>query len=71
MPHLFVARPRLHDLMHDEPSVRDNFRWETINAVIYKAGGVIFVIGSILFSPPCQLMPTSAPGYFSEDRCSI
>ncbi len=51
MPHLFAARPRLHDLMHDEPSVRDNFRWETINAVIYKAGGVIFVIGSILFFP--------------------
>ncbi len=51
MPHLFVARPRLHDLMHDDPSVRDNFRWETINAVIYKAGGVVFVIGSILFFP--------------------
>lgn len=51
MPHLFAARPRLHDLVKEDPGVRDNFRWETLNAVIYKTGGVIFVIGSILFFP--------------------
>jgi hypothetical protein len=51
MPHLFVNRPRLHDLIGDDPDLRDHFRWETINAVVYAAGGVIFVIGSILFFP--------------------
>ncbi|MGI9357457.1 MAG: YrhK family protein, partial [Rhizobiaceae bacterium] len=51
MPHLFVARPRLHDLLKEDPSARDNFRWETINAIIYKIGGVVFVVGSILFFP--------------------
>ena len=51
MPHMFVARPRLHDLIKEDPSVRDNFRWETINAIIYKVGGVVFVVGSILFFP--------------------
>ncbi len=51
MPHLFVNRPRLHDLVGEDPSLRDHFRWETLNAVIYKLGGVVFVIGSVLFFP--------------------
>lgn len=51
MPHLFVNRPRLHDLTRDDPTALENFRWETINAIIYKVGGVVFVIGSILFFP--------------------
>jgi hypothetical protein len=41
----------LHDLTRDNPTARENFRWETINAIVYKIGGVIFVIGSILFFP--------------------
>jgi len=51
MPHMFVNRPRLHDLTKGQTDLRDQFRWETINAVFYKLGGIIFVIGSILFFP--------------------
>ena len=51
MPHLFVNRPRLHDIIGTDPSLKDEFRWETINAVVYKLGGVVFIIGSILFFP--------------------
>lgn len=51
MPHLFVNRPRLHDLIGKDPSLRDNFRWETINAVTYQVGGLLFIAGSICFFP--------------------
>lgn len=51
MPHLFVNRPRQHDLIGASPDLRDAFLWETINAVVYALGGVIFVIGSVLFFP--------------------
>lgn len=33
MPHLFVNRPRLHDLVGDDPDLKKHFRWETINAI--------------------------------------
>jgi len=51
MPHLFVNRPRLHDLTRGSADLRAHFRWETINAVIYKIGGVVFIVGSVLFFP--------------------
>lgn len=51
MPHLFVNRPRLHDLTSTSDDLRAQFRWETINAVLYKIGGVVFIIGSVLFFP--------------------
>ena len=51
VPHLFVNRPRLHDLTSDDADLRAQFRWETLNAVIYKIGGVTFIVGSILFFP--------------------
>jgi hypothetical protein len=51
MPHLFVNRPRLHDLIGKDPSLRDQFRWETINAVIYQVGGLFFIAGSVFFFP--------------------
>ena len=51
MPHLFVNRPRLHDLTSSSADVRAQFRWETINAVFYKIGGVVFIVGSVLFFP--------------------
>lgn len=51
MPHLFVNRPRLHAVLGANPELRDEFRWETINAVIYKFGGMIFILGSVLFFP--------------------
>lgn len=51
MPHMFVNRPRLHDLTKDHQDLRAQFRWETINAVFYKIGGILFIIGSIFFFP--------------------
>jgi len=54
MPHLIANRPRLYDLTGTRPGAREEFRWETINAVAYKVGGVIFVVGSILFFPALE-----------------
>ena len=51
MPHMFTNRPRLHDLTRGRVDLEAQFRWETINAVFYKIGGIIFIIGSILFFP--------------------
>lgn len=51
MPHLFTNRPRLHGLTGDRTDLKRHFLWETINAVIYKIGGLVFIIGSILFFP--------------------
>ena len=51
MPHMFTNRPRIHDLIKDRSDIQAHFRWETINAVFYKAGGFVFVVGSILFFP--------------------
>ena len=51
MPHMFVNRPRLHDLTKGRRNLKAQFRWETINAVLYKIGGILFVIGSIFFFP--------------------
>lgn len=51
MPHMFTNRPRLHALTADRADVAAHFRWETINAVVYKIGGVVFIIGSVLFFP--------------------
>lgn len=51
MPHMFSNRPRMSDLTCDRPNLRNDFRWETANAFIYKAGAVLFIIGSVLFFP--------------------
>lgn len=51
MPHIFTNRRRLHDLTGDREDLKRQFRWETINAVIYKLGGAVFIAGSILFFP--------------------
>lgn len=51
MPHLFVNRPRLHDLVGDDPDQKKHFRWETINAIAYELGGLVFIAGSICFFP--------------------
>jgi len=36
MPHLFVTRPRLHDLLAGDQERARHFRWETINAIVYS-----------------------------------
>jgi len=51
MPHLISERPRLLDLTKGRNDLRAQFRWETINAVFYKLGGLTFVIGSLFFFP--------------------
>lgn len=51
MPHMFTNRPRLHDLTKGRQDLRSQFRWETINAVLYKIGGILFIVGSIFFFP--------------------
>ncbi len=51
MPHLFVIRPRLHDLLAGDKERARHFRWETINAIVYKLGGIIFIAGSVFFFP--------------------
>ena len=51
MPHMFINRKRIHDLTRGRSDLRAQFRWETINAVVYKVGGLVFIIGSILFFP--------------------
>lgn len=51
MPHLFVNRPRLHDLTSSSRAVPAQFRWETANAVLYKLGGIVFIAGSVMFFP--------------------
>jgi len=48
---MFTNRPRLHDLTRGREDLKTQFRWETINAVAYKAGGIIFLVGSVLFFP--------------------
>ncbi len=51
MPHMFVNRPRLHNLTKGHQDLKAQFRWETINAIFYKIGGILFIIGSIFFFP--------------------
>lgn len=51
MPHLFVNRHRLHDLTSAHPKEGHHFKWETFNAIFYKIGGLLFVVGSVFFFP--------------------
>lgn len=51
MPHMFVNRHRLHNLTKDRADLRAQFRWETINAILYIIGGLSFIAGSIFFFP--------------------
>ncbi|MBV7434364.1 YrhK family protein [Cardiobacteriaceae bacterium TAE3-ERU3] len=57
MPHLVTARPRLFHPVHNE-------RWFIINAFMYKFGGVVFVIGSVLFLPYFSAYVTTADYLF-------
>ena len=51
MPHFFSNRQRSHALVPRAGNHRRHFRWETVNAMVYTAGGVIFIAGSVLFFP--------------------
>jgi hypothetical protein len=39
------------NLVGESADLRSQFRWETINAVFYKIGSIVFIVGSILFFP--------------------
>jgi hypothetical protein len=54
MPHMFTNRSRSHDLTRARADLRAQYRWETINAVIYKIGGHVLIVGSIRFFPRCR-----------------
>ncbi len=51
MPHLFTNRRRLLGLLNEEDDLRGHFVWETVNAILYKIGGVSFIVGSVFFFP--------------------
>ena len=62
MPHMFINRPRIHDLTRDRSDIRAHFRWETINVLqivqastlvtlqLMNLTAVTFVIGAVLFT---------------------
>lgn len=47
MPHLISNRPRLLQLVGDRKDLRAQFRWETLNAVLYIVGSLLFLLGGI------------------------
>ncbi len=51
MPHVFSNRRRLLNLTSSSKELSAQFRWDTINAIAYKLGGVLFVVGSYFFFP--------------------
>ncbi len=62
MPSHFTNRPRLHSLVADAADLQTNLRWEAANAAIHNLGGIVFMIGSVLFF---------AGGIFNDWRASI
>ncbi|MFO8031872.1 MAG: YrhK family protein [Desulfohalobiaceae bacterium] len=54
MPHMFTNRPRRFALLKDKEDFKGQFRWESINAALYKLGGLVFILGSIMFLPSMQ-----------------
>jgi len=51
VPHLFTNRPKRSALNRERPEWRADFRWETVNAMLYKLGGLLFIVGSVFFFP--------------------
>ncbi|MDE1251074.1 YrhK family protein [Vibrio aestuarianus] len=54
MPHFFTNRKRIHNLTVGNADTRSQFKWETLNAVLYKFGGLFFLVGSVLSFPTFQ-----------------
>ncbi|MFC0337616.1 YrhK-like protein [Kushneria avicenniae] len=51
MPHLFTDRPRSARPGRGKSDLKKDYRWEGINAVLYELGGVMFIVGSVMFYP--------------------
>ncbi|MDF1790851.1 MAG: YrhK family protein [Thalassobaculaceae bacterium] len=64
MPHFFSNRPRAHALVARAGNGGLHFRWETVNAVVYTLGGLIFIGGSILFFPALAAWEDVGAGAF-------
>lgn len=54
MSHMFVNRPRRLHLKNPEAEPHIHFRWETVNALLYLLGGLIFAAGSLFFYPELE-----------------
>ncbi|MGR5065168.1 YrhK family protein [Photobacterium sp. DNB22_13_2] len=51
MAHILSNRYRIQDLTTNKEELKKQFRWDTINAITYKIGGLLFVIGSFFLFP--------------------
>jgi len=50
MPRLFTNRPRI-DRRQGGDDLDIGFIWETKASLLYELGGVLFIVGSVLFLP--------------------
>lgn len=64
MPHFFSNRRRSHGVLAAAADSRAHFRWETVNAMVYTLGGVIFIAGSVLFFPGLAAWEDCGAGAF-------
>ncbi|WPZ36984.1 YrhK family protein [Thalassobaculum sp. OXR-137] len=64
MPHFFSNRQRSHALVPRAGNRGLHFRWETANAMVYTAGGVIFIAGSVCFFPSLSAWQDLGAGAF-------
>jgi predicted membrane channel-forming protein YqfA (hemolysin III family) len=51
MPHHFVNRPRFQAVERTTSSLRHQFTWESVNALVYLIGSGMFIWASVLFYP--------------------
>jgi len=51
MPHLFVNRQRVSQLLADPSNIKKHRNWEAINEWCYLLGGILFCVGSVFFFP--------------------
>lgn len=51
MPHLMTNRARRYNLMSNDPAGHLHFAWESVNAILYLLGGLMFIVGSVFFCP--------------------
>lgn len=72
MAHLFTNRKRIHPLTNNNANAKSQFKWETLNAVLYKFGGLFFLVGSILMFPSLQAYSTIGQWiFFAGSLCYL
>jgi len=66
MPHLIADRSRLLALAHSKENLPAQAHWEYAQAILYKIGGLGFVVGSVFFFPALEkLMNVGAWTFFA------